>query len=78
MLIKVKAKPKAKEEYVKRLGEDLYEVAVKEAPEKGRANTRIVELLSEYFGIRKDKIRLVGGETSKFKLIQILREEHQP
>jgi hypothetical protein len=31
MLIKVKAKPKAKEEYVKRLGEDFYEVAVKEA-----------------------------------------------
>jgi hypothetical protein len=34
MLIKVKAKPKAKEEYVKRLGEDFYEVAVKEALEK--------------------------------------------
>lgn len=32
MLIKVKAKPKAKEEYVKRLGEGFYEVAVKEAP----------------------------------------------
>ncbi|MFZ8784439.1 DUF167 domain-containing protein [Thermocrinis sp.] len=55
MLIKVKAKPKAKEEYVKRLGEDFYEVAVKEAPEKGRANARIVELLSVYFGVEKDR-----------------------
>jgi uncharacterized protein (TIGR00251 family) len=78
MLIKVKAKPKAKEEYVKRLGEDFYEVAVKEAPEKGRANARIVELLSMYFGVRKDRIRFVAGETSKSKLFQILGEEDQP
>jgi uncharacterized protein YggU (UPF0235/DUF167 family) len=31
---------------VKRLGEDFYEVAVKETPEKGRANAIVVELLS--------------------------------
>jgi hypothetical protein len=78
MLIKVKAKPRAKEEYVKRLGEDFYEVAVKEVPEKGRANARIVELLSKYFGVKKDRIKLVVGETSKSKLFQILGEENQP
>jgi uncharacterized protein (TIGR00251 family) len=78
MLIKVKAKPKAKEEYVKRLGEDFYEVAVKEVPEKGRANARIVELLSMYFGVKKDRIKLVAGETSKSKLFQVLGEENQP
>jgi len=78
MLIKVKAKPKAKEEYVKRLGEDFYEVAVKEALEKGRANARIVELLSMYFGVKKDRIKLVAGETSKSKLFQVLGEENQP
>jgi|UniRef100_A0A7C5WZH6 Uncharacterized conserved protein, COG1872 len=78
MLIKVKAKPRSKEEYVKKLGEDLYEVAVKEAPEKGRANTRIVELLSMYFGVKKDRIKLVAGETSKSKLFQVLGEKDQP
>jgi uncharacterized protein YggU (UPF0235/DUF167 family) len=78
MLIKVKAKPKAKEEYVKRLGEDFYEVAVKEVPERGRANARIVELLSMYFGVKKDRIKLVAGETSKSKLFQVLGEEDQP
>jgi uncharacterized protein (TIGR00251 family) len=78
MLIKVKAKPRSKEEYVKKLGEDFYEVAVKEAPEKGRANARIVELLSMYFGVKKDRIKLVAGETSKSKLFQVLVEEDQP
>jgi len=78
MLIKIKAKPRAKEEYVKRLGEDFYEVAVKEVPEKGRANARIVELLSKYFGVKKDRIKLVAGETSKSKLFQVLGEEDQP
>lgn len=33
MIIKVKAKPKSKVEYVKEVEEGLYEVAVKEAPE---------------------------------------------
>jgi uncharacterized protein YggU (UPF0235/DUF167 family) len=78
MLIKVKAKPRSKEEYVKKLGEDFYEVAVKEAPEKGRVNARIVELLSIYFGVKKDRIKLVAGETSKSKLFQILGEKDQP
>ena len=78
MLIKVKAKPRSKEEYVKKLGEDFYEVAVKEAPERGRANARIVDLLSIYFGVRKDRIKLVAGETSKSKLFQILGEKDQP
>jgi uncharacterized protein YggU (UPF0235/DUF167 family) len=78
MLIKVKAKPRSKEEYVKKLGEDFYEVAVKEAPEKGRANARIVELLSIYLGVKKDRIKLVAGETSKSKLFQILGEKDQP
>ncbi|MFZ8863508.1 MAG: DUF167 domain-containing protein [Thermocrinis sp.] len=78
MLIKVKAKPRAKEEYVKRLGEDFYKVAVKEAPEKGRAKARIVELLSKYFGVKEDRIKLVAGETSKSKLFQVLGEEDQP
>jgi len=78
MLIKVKAKPRSVEEYVKKLGEDFYEVAVKEAPEKGKTNARIVELLSIYFGIKKDKIKLVAGETSKSKLFQILGEKDQP
>jgi hypothetical protein len=32
MLIKVKAKPKAKEEYVKRLGEDFYFLGEKDQP----------------------------------------------
>jgi Uncharacterized conserved protein len=53
-------------------------VAVKEAPEKGRANARIVELLSMYFGVKKDRIRLLAGETSKSKLFQVLGEEDQP
>jgi uncharacterized protein YggU (UPF0235/DUF167 family) len=41
-------------------------------------NARILELLSKYFGVSKDKIRLLAGETSKSKLFQVLGEENQP
>ena len=78
MLIKVKAKPRAKQEYVKKLQEDTYEVAVKEPPEKGKANQRIIELLSEYFGVPKGRITLLGGQTAKLKLFKISGEENEP
>jgi len=63
---------------VKRLGEDFYEVAVKDVPEKGRVNARIVELLSLYFEVKKDRIKLVAGKTSKSRLFRVLGEEDQP
>mgnify|MGYP001772666977 CR=1 FL=1 len=71
MIIKVKAKPKASKEYVKELSENFYEVAVKEVPQKGKANERIIELLSEHFNLPKTKIKLISGSASKIKVFEL-------
>jgi len=71
MLIKVRAKPKSKKEGVKKLAEKFFEVRVNAPPEKGRANDRIRELLAEYFGIPKSKVRLIRGETSRDKVFEV-------
>jgi len=71
VIIKVKAKPKASKEYVKELSKDFYEVAVKEVPQKGKANERIIELLSEYFNLPKTKIKLISGSASKIKVFEL-------
>ncbi|SHK55444.1 DUF167 domain-containing protein [Thermocrinis minervae] len=71
MMIKVVAKPKAKVEYVKKLSEDEYEVAVKEPPEDGKANKRIVELLAEYFKKPKSSIKLIKGHSSRVKTFSV-------
>ncbi|PJA37619.1 hypothetical protein CO181_02780, partial [candidate division WWE3 bacterium CG_4_9_14_3_um_filter_43_9] len=49
MKIFVKAKPRAKNEKIEKIGEDCFKVSVKEPPEEGKANQAIVKALAEYF-----------------------------
>ncbi|WP_461831724.1 DUF167 domain-containing protein [Aquifex sp.] len=71
MIIKVKVKPKSKKEEIRKLSEEEYEVKVKEPPEKGKANERVIELLSRFFGVPKNKLKIVRGETSRLKFIEV-------
>jgi len=41
------------------------------APENGRANHAVVELLSAYFNVPKSKIKIVRGLTARDKVISI-------
>jgi hypothetical protein len=40
---------------------------VTQAPEKGKANKAVIELLSKLLGLRKSQIELLAGETSSQK-----------
>jgi uncharacterized protein (TIGR00251 family) len=71
MRIKVKVKPNAKKEEIKKIEDDYYEVKVTVVPEKGKANKKVVELLSKYFKVPKSRIVLVRGEASREKIFDI-------
>ncbi|WP_297454417.1 DUF167 domain-containing protein [Persephonella sp.] len=71
MIIKVKVKPNAKKNEIKQIEENFYEVRVTVVPEKGKANKKVVELLSDYLNVPKSRIKLVRGETSREKLFEI-------
>jgi hypothetical protein len=52
-------------------------VAVTQAPEKGKANQAIIELLADSLGLKKSQIELLAGETSpqkKFLIRDVDRE----
>ena len=53
--------------------EGFYIVSIKERPEKGKANKRIIEMLAERFAVRKQDIRIVSGEAANRKIIEIER-----
>lgn len=66
----------AKENKVEKL-EDLfsgnsYKVYVTVAPEQGKANKKMIELLAEYFGVAKSQIRILKGEISRNKIVEII------
>lgn len=71
LLITVRVKPKSKKEYIKRIDENNFIIAVHEPPEKGRANKRVMEMLAEYLNISKNNITLLKGEKSKTKIFKI-------
>ncbi len=71
MKIFVKAKPSAKEEFIKKIDGINFVVAVKEPPRKGKANKAIIKALAEYFNIAPSAVRLVSGFSAKQKVFEI-------
>lgn len=70
MRIFVKAKPGKKESKVVKISEDIFEVYVKEPPEKGRANEAIIKVLADYFNVAPSKIILKSGAKFKQKVFE--------
>ena len=53
------------------LGESL-KLRVTAKPEKGKANSAVVSLLSEYLGIPKNQLSIKSGHTSSRKVVTII------
>jgi len=71
MRLSIKVKIRAKKEGIKESGQGGLIVSVAEAPEKGKANERIIKLLAEYFGIAKSNIEIVSGRACRTKIVEI-------
>lgn len=69
--ITVRVQPKAKRSEVVRWQDGAVRVRVTAAPEKGRANHAVVQLLSEVLGIPKSAITIERGATSRTKVVRI-------
>ena len=71
MLIKVKVFPNSKKEEIIKKSEDSFEVKVREKPEKGLANKKVINVLSSYFKIPSSKIRLIKGFKQRNKIFEV-------
>lgn len=71
MYISVKVSAGSKVEYVKKVGDNRFQVTVKAPPERGLANERVCELVSSYIGIPKKSVRVASGHHSPSKLLVI-------
>jgi uncharacterized protein (TIGR00251 family) len=74
MLLSVHITPKAKKVGVHRTNSaGVLRVGVHAAPENGRANEELCELLAEHFHVPKTAVRIVRGFTSRRKVVEIPR-----
>ncbi len=72
MKISIRVKTNARKNEVVELEPGKYLVSVTAPPVEGKANEKIVEVLSEYFGRPKRCITIVRGGHSKEKVVEIL------
>ncbi|MDD3089881.1 MAG: DUF167 domain-containing protein [Candidatus Omnitrophica bacterium] len=70
MRINVKVIPKSSKEEVAADGESL-KVYVKAAPDKGKANKAVIELVAGHYGVKRSGVRIVCGETSRNKIVEV-------
>ena len=71
MKIFIKAKPAAKKEFVRKVDETHFIVAVKEPPRDGRANWVIERKIAEYFDLPPSQVKIVSGHKSRDKVLEI-------
>ena len=73
MRILIKVAAKSKQNKVVKIFDTEYKVYVTVAAERGKANDKVVELLADYFDVSKSGARIVKGEASNKKTVEIER-----
>ena len=69
-IIEVKAIPNSIRPAIVKHGKKL-KVKIDAPAEKGKANERLIEILSDYFKVKKSKIRILKGFKSSNKILEI-------
>jgi len=73
MKIAVKVIPNAKQADVLEESENNFRVKVDAPPKEGKANKRLIEILAQYFDVAKSKVKIVKGEKSRQKIVEIIK-----
>jgi len=72
MTIRVKVIPKSsRDEIVGELEDGTWKVKVTAAPERGKANAAVCELIASHFKIPKSRVEVVSGQTSHLKQVRV-------
>ena len=71
--INVKVVPNARKDCVIE-GEKGFKVCVNAPAVLGKANKAVIEMLANFFGVKKHDIRIIKGEKSREKVIEVNAE----
>ena len=69
--INVRIVPKSAKQEIAGIYNERVKIKIGSAPEGGKANKELIELLSKKIGIAKSSIEIVSGELSQNKTIRI-------
>ena len=73
MRLEIKVIPNAKKPKVEEESGKL-KIRLSAPPHEGKANRELIEILSGHFKVRKNKIKIIRGEKSREKIVEITHE----
>ncbi|MBQ8992167.1 DUF167 domain-containing protein [Candidatus Saccharibacteria bacterium] len=71
MRIEVTVKPGTSQEKIVKVDEGVYTVYLRAKAHDGEANAALVKLLAKQFGVAKTSIRIVRGQNSRAKIVEL-------
>ena len=71
MLLTIRVKPKAKQPSVTEDADGGLIVAVREAPEDGKANAAVITALARHFDVPRSSVTIVRGLTGRKKVVRV-------
>lgn len=72
MRIYVKVSPRSSKNEIEEIGKNEYKIKITAPPVNGEANLMLIKILAKYFNVSKSAINIIGGKSSKIKIIDIL------
>ena len=71
MRLELKVSPKASRNAITGFLGEALKVSITAAPERGRANAAVEELLAAQLGLPRTAVRVVAGDTSRTRKVEI-------
>ena len=71
MRIYAKVIPRSSRNEIIKISEGEYRVKITAPPVDGEANLMLVKNLADYFDVAKNQVEIIGGKSSKTKIIEI-------
>jgi hypothetical protein len=76
MILNAKVIPKARKNEIKKEG-DCWKVHLTAPAKRGKANRLLIELFSEEFKVKRNQIKILKGEKSRHKIVQIGKNQEE-
>lgn len=71
MYVKVNVIPGARKESFTEKKPGYFDAKVKEKAERNMANTRVVELVAEFYRVSTNKVRIINGHQHPSKMLSV-------
>jgi len=72
--ISLRVQPRASSDRIQKIADGEYKIYTVKPAGDNKANLRVIEILAEYLGVKKNRIHILKGHKSKDKLIKITEQ----